>query len=222
MPAALESLTSLLQRESFEVHTVDASSFVLDLVRGTPFELLVVGYPIAGFDVTDLVEATRGMGSMCQQTAIVIVTHQEHLDGASTWLDRGVNRIIALEWPRARIWQAVCDLLDIAPRVPLEVPVQIRLPADVARDIVLFHTANISQTGALLTGFRSLPFGTRFEFSMTLPEDDVSIRGQAEVVRRTDLDREGLEGIGIRYVNLTEGGREKLNGFIENQLARPA
>lgn len=221
-PSALESLSSLLQRESFEVHTVDASAFVLDLVRGTPFELLVVGHPIAGFDISDLVEATRGFGSMCQQTAIVLVANQEHLDDAASWLDRGVNRIIALEWPRARIWQAVCDLLNIAPRVPLEVPIQIRLPADVARDIILLHTANISQTGALLTGFRSFPHGTRFEFSLELPDGGVTITGLAEVVRRTNRDREGLEGFGVRYLNLVDDSQKLLNGFIENRLGQPA
>ena len=205
--SALDSLSSLLQRESFEVHTVDASSFVLDLIRGTPFELLVVGHPIAGFDLADLVEATRGSGSMCQQTAIVVVANEENLDEAATWLDRGVNRIITLEWPRSRIWQAVCDLLNIAPRVHISIPIQIRLPSDVARDIILLQTANISESGALLTGFRSFPHGTRFEFSLSLPDSGSTITGLAEVVRRTNRDREGLEGV--------LGPRHELLGLIE-------
>ncbi|RLE35787.1 MAG: hypothetical protein DRJ61_02355, partial [Acidobacteria bacterium] len=127
-PEALDSVTPALHEESFALHTVDGSPFVLDLIRGTAFELLVVALPNEGLLIEDLVEAARCPGSLCSNGGLIIVTTAEHLDEAVQWIDSGVNRIITLDWPRARIWQACSDLLTMAPRIDLTAPLQLSVP----------------------------------------------------------------------------------------------
>ncbi len=216
-PEALDSVMPALHEGSFEVHTVDGSPFVLDLIRGTAFELLVVALPNEGLPIEELVDAARCPGSLCATGGLIIVTTADNLDEAVRWIDYGVNRIITLDWPRARIWQAFSDLLTVAPRIDLTAPIQLNVPREVARDAILLHTSNVSETGALLTGFRTLPLGTRFQFVLVLPGIDLPIRGSAEVVRRAEVDREKVDGFGVRYLNLAGDSQQTLAGFIENQ-----
>lgn len=211
-----DSVTPALHEEAFAVHTVDGSPFVLDLIRGTAFELLVVSYPDEAISIEEIVDAARGPGSLCSSAGLIIVSAPDHVDAAVPWVDRGVNRIVSLDWPRARIWQAVADLLSEYPRVRLTAPIRLDLPRELARDAIMLHTSNVSETGALLTGFRTLPLGTRFQFSLMLPGMDLPVRGSAEVVRRTVVRREGVDGFGVRYLNLQGEGRQALAGFIEH------
>jgi len=215
-PEALETVAPTLQEDGFSIHTVDASSFVLDLIQGTSFELLVIAFPSEELPIEQVIEAARCPGSLCSNTGLMIFSDPGHLDQAAQWLDHGVNRIVALDWPRARIWQAFSDLLTVAPRIELAAPIQLLLPREMARDAILLKTSNVSATGALLTGFRTLPLGTRFQFVLTLPGTDTPIRGLAEVVRRAEVNREHVEGFGVRYLNLPDESRDALTGFIEN------
>lgn len=214
---AFDSVAPALHEEAFSVHTVDGSPFVLDLIRGTAFELLVIALPVEGLLIEDVVDAARCPGSMCSSAGLIIISAPGYLDQAARWIDNGVNRIVTLDWPRARIWQALADLLNEAPRVQLKAPIQLELPRELARDAILLQTADVSETGALLTGFRTLPLGTRFQFVLTLP-GVVPVRGSAEVVRQTEADREGVEGFGVRYLNLSGESRQTLVGFIEDSL----
>ncbi len=213
---AHDSVVPALHEGAYSVHTVDGSPFVLDLIRGTSFELLVVAHPIDALPLSDVVEAARCSGSMCSTVSLLVITEPEYLEDAAQWLDHGVNRIITLDWPRARIWQALADLLSNAPRVRLTAPIQLELPPELARDAILLQTSDISETGAFLTGFRTLPLGTRFQFVFTLPGVEGDIRGTAEVVRRTPARAGGIEGFGVRYLNLSDEGRQNLAGFIEH------
>jgi hypothetical protein len=221
-PEGTESLAPLLQHEAFDVHTVAASPFVLDLVSGTPFEIVVAGYPMEGIEIGELIAALRDPASLCHEAGLMLVVASDDLDEAAPLLDHGVNRIVSLEWPRARIWQVVGDLLDIAPRVVVNAPIQVSPPPEIARDVVVLKTANISVSGALLTGFRTFPHGTRFDFSLSLPGQEHPIVGSAEVVRQTDQQREGVEGFGVRYLNLSEADLRRLDGFIAGRLRSPA
>ncbi len=217
-----ESLGPLLHHEAFDIHTVEASPFVLDLISGTPFEIVVAAYPLEGIDIGDLISAIRDPGSLCLSAGLMVVVSDHDIDEAAPWLDKGVNRIVSLEWPRARIWQVVGDLLDIAPRIMINVPIRISLPPELARDLVVLHTENISQSGALLTGFRSFPHGTRFDFVFSLPGYEAPIHGSAEVVRHADNQREGIDGFGVRYLNLTGNDQQRLDGFIAQRLGMSA
>jgi len=215
----LEFLTPMFRRNQLDIHTVEASPFVLDLIRGTPFEILIVKFPPKGISMEDMITAARELGSMCRNSGLVVMTDAEYLAEAIPWMDRGVNRIIMLEWSRERIWETIDELLDVAPRLDIDVPVQVALPDHIARDIVLFRTANISTTGALLSGIRSVPEGTRFTFQMTLPGAE-PISGGGLVVRRADSGYNGLFGFGIRYINLDDKKREVLDRFIAERLRR--
>ena len=220
-PNMLDMLSPLLREKSLDIHTVDASPFVLDLIRGTPFEILIVHFPLEGMDMQDVITAVREPGSMCRNSGFILLTEAAELAEAIPWMGHGVNRIVMLEWPRSRIWETIEDLLDVAARVEVELPVQVALPAEIARDVVLFKTANLSHSGALLSGFRSLPEGTVLTFSFQLPGEEQTIHGAAEVVRKADRGFNGIAGIGIRFLSFEDNMRQALRQYIEKTGGTP-
>ena len=217
-PETLDTLSPLLRQESLDIHTVETSPFVLDLIRGTPFELLIASFPLEGVDMEELVTAIREPGSMCRNSGFILLTEEKDLAEAIPWMGGGVNRIVMMEWARSRIWETIDELLNVSPRLEIEVPIQVALPADIARDVVLFKTANISQSGALLSCFRSVPEGTVLTFTFQLPGESIPITGAAEVVRRAEEGLNGIFGIGVRYLSIEDDTQQALNHYIHNSL----
>ena len=212
----LEHLAPMLRRAEFNVHTVDPSPFLLDLVLSTAFELIMVGYPLDGMSVDDLLEAVRDEGSACRETGVMLLSNPELLESAQNLVDLGANRAIGTDWAEARVWQAVADLLQIAPRVYMRV--LLHADVDVARDSSrsLYRTVNVSSSGALLQGSDELPLGSSFDFLFRLPGGGL-IEGTAEVVRHTNPLREGIEGIGTRFVGFRNESNQRLGDYLERQ-----
>ncbi len=214
--SAVERVAPLLRRSEFEVHTVNASPFVLDLVLGTSFELLIVGYPLKTLSLDELMAAIRGEGSNCRNAGVLLLADPGRLDEAASWVDRGANRVVAADWADGRLFQAVGDLLQGAPRVALRALVQVDIEADPGE---LLRTENVSASGMLLCGDRRLRPGQRFDFMLCLPDEDETVRGVAEVVRRTATDLAG-SGAGVRFVSFKEEGRRRLESYIGRRLRR--
>jgi len=217
-PGMLDTLSPLLRHESLDIHTVEATPFVLDLIRGTPFELLIARFPVEGVDIKELIGSIREPGSMCRTSGLILLTEEKDLAEAIPWMGHGVNRIVMMEWSRSRIWETIDELLNVAPRLEIEVPVQVALPKDIARDVILFRTANISESGALLSGFRAIPEGTVLTFNFRLPGEDTPITGAAEVVRKAEEGFEGIFGVGVRYLSIEDEMRKALSRYIHRSL----
>ena len=119
--AGLERLAPMLRRADFGVHTVDPSPFLLDLVLSTAFELVIVTYPLDTLPLDDLIDTIRDAGSACHNAGLLLLAEPEHLDDAQSVVDLGANRAICCDWSEARLWQAIGDLMEVAPRVFMRV-----------------------------------------------------------------------------------------------------
>jgi hypothetical protein len=70
----------------------------------------------------------------------------------------------------------------------------------------------------LLHGTEAFGPGSHFDFVFSLPGEPRPLEGTAEVVRRADLDREEVHGIGVRFVHLRHDGRYRLERFIDSRV----
>lgn len=217
--AGLERVAPMLRRANFSVHTVDPSPFVHDLVLSTPFELVVIGYPLRELVLADILDAVRNEGSACHDAGLLLLAEPELVEEAQALVGTGANRAVCTDWSEARLWRAISDLLDIAPRIFMRVVLHADVEVMRNRNRAVYQTVNISRSGALLQGVEVLEPGTGFDFLFRLPGGGL-IDGSAEVVRRTDPTREGLEGIGTRFLDLREPGRERLLDHLDRQIAR--
>ncbi len=221
-PSVLAKVAPLLQRAEFAVHTSPPSEILFDLVRNTPFELVVVTYPLAELSIQALLDATREEGSSCRQAGFLLLSEPAALGEALQLVDRGANRAVASDWAEARLWQSFTDLLEVAPRVAVRVVVQ--LAVHLAHDTRLLECpmANLSRSGMLLCGPADLRPGTSLDFVFGLPEQAPPIRGRAELVRLTQPNREGFEGFGVRFVSFHDHDRDRLEQFIHRRLEHRA
>jgi len=210
-----EKFAPMLQRAGFDVHLVNPTEIVLDLVMGTEFDLLVVGYPMPEVDIHQLLYAIRAEGSASHDAGALLVARPGFLEAAQTLLSLGANRAVGLHWTDSRLWQAVGDLLNVAPRARLRSMLFADVESDGDSDRHLYQTVNISRTGMLLRGDELFTPGTVFDFAFRLPSEPRPVEGRAEVVRRTDPFRDGVRGIGARFVNLEDDGKFRLKQYVK-------
>ena len=119
--AGLERVAPMLRRADFSVHSVEPSPFLLDLVLSTAFELVIVTYPLDTLPLDDLIDTIRDAGSACHDAGLLLLAEPEQLDDAQSVVDLGANRAICCEWSEARLWQAIGDLMEVAPRIFMRV-----------------------------------------------------------------------------------------------------
>jgi len=209
-----DRLAPLLQRSDFDLHTVSASDIVLDLVMGTPFELLVVGYPLPEIDFHELLRAVRLPGSASHDAGILLLARPGFLEAAQAMLPIGANRAAGLDWTDSRVAQAIDDLLHVAPRANLRAMFFADVQTNGARERYLYRTVNVSLSGVLVEGERLFAPGTPIDFAFRLPSEPQPVEGRARVVRRTDANREGLSGLGARFVELLDDGQDRLAQYV--------
>lgn len=215
----VDRVAPMLRRAEFDVHTVPPSPFVLDLVTSTRFELLVVSYPLPiHLAMPELLASVRDPASASRYAGLLLVAEPGFLEAAHGWVDQGANRAVGLEWPDARLWQAVGDLLSVAPRVALRVLVETEVEVGRERGTSLCRSENVSVSGMLLRTADPFSPGSEIRFSFVLPDDGRLLNGSAEVVRRSHPRREGVEGFGVRFLRLTDDGKVRLESFIERHI----
>ena len=215
--AGLDRVAPVLRRAEFNVHSVDPSPFLLDLVLSTAFELVIVRYPMDTVPLDDLVEAIRDEGSACHTAGILLLADSTLIDDAQTHVDLGANRAICTDWSDARLLQSIGDLLEIAPRVFMRVLMHAEVEIQSTPDRAIFQTVNVSVSGALLQGSEQLDPGQPFDFLFRLPGGGL-VEGAAEIVRQTNPMREGVDGMGARFTSFGDGAEERLLSHIKRQV----
>jgi len=215
--AGLERVAPMLRRADFSVHTVEPSPFLLDLVLSTAFELVIVTYPLETLPLDDLIDTIRDAGSACHDAGLLLLAEPELLDDAQSVVDLGANRAICCDWSEARLWQAIGDLMEVAPRIFMRVLMHADIEIKNERSRAIFQTVNMSVSGVLLQGSDQLSPGETFDFLFRLPGGGL-VEGSAEVVRQTNPLREGVDGIGSRFVSFRENCLERLSAHIGRQM----
>jgi hypothetical protein len=58
-------------------------------------------------------------------------------------------------------------------------------------------------------------------FEILIEDREGAVIGDAEIVRRASKDREGLDGIGVRFLGFRDDCRDVLDEVIEDAFADP-
>ena len=213
--SAVEHLVPLLRREEIEVISVEADPAVVEMARITRFELVMLRFPLTSVDVGAFLAALREPSSASRNAGVLLLADEDALDAAAVHLDRGANRIVAATWPDARIWRAVADLLDVAPRVAVRVPVMVDVDLATEGLPEVCRSVDLSLSGIRLECPNPYPPGTRVQIGLALPKIGGVVRATAEIVRRTDPERESVTGFAARFTAMSEEDEARLRRFIE-------
>ncbi|MGV8041371.1 MAG: PilZ domain-containing protein [Thermoanaerobaculaceae bacterium] len=213
----LKRVVPLLERADFRAHHVQRGDEALALVRERAFDMIIARFPLVGAGLAELVREVRGEASPCRKAGFLLLAEPEYVAEVGGFLGRGVGRIVSLDVAAEKLMDAVAELLAVAPRRSLRALVQVSLSLEHGGGHVLALTHNLSETGLLLSGARELPVGTRLHFELSLPELGEPIRGEAEVVRHTDPERERVAGVGARILEFAGNGQQRLRAYLQRQ-----
>jgi hypothetical protein len=210
----LRRLLPALSAYGLELHHVPWGEEVLELVLAERFDAVVVRFPADGFPFARFLSSVRSPSGKCRSCGLVLLAAAGSEDRARQLLGHGVNRVVSLDAPRRELTEAVVELLHVAPRVPLRVPTRLVRREPDRRSTVLCQTVNLSASGMLLAGFAIYPVGALLDFELSLPGDELPLRGSLEVARRSNPTREGVQGFGARFVAFRDTDRARLEAYL--------
>jgi hypothetical protein len=86
---------------------------------------------------------------------------------------------------------------------------------------VFGQTANLSISGMLVQTPTLLEPGQRVVFEILIEDREGAVIGDAEIVRHASQDREGVNGVGLRFIGFRDDCKDVLDAVIEDAFADP-
>ncbi|HEV7498790.1 MAG TPA: PilZ domain-containing protein [Vicinamibacteria bacterium] len=115
------------------------------------------------------------------------------------------------------LWDAwIEELLHVPRRRDARVPVSIAVWSHTApgTDPARGMSVNISVKGMLLETAEPLDIGSKLDLTFTLP-GGTALRVVGQVVREDPAGEDGLSRLGIEFLILRDGARERIRGYVE-------
>jgi hypothetical protein len=211
-------IADTLRQVRVDIHRVRWDQTTLELVQGTSFDVVIIGYPVSRDALIRFLAAARDKGSACRRAGLVLITETPHSDSAEALIGKGANRVVPVDELEGRLVTAVEELARPAPRLPVRIPARVQLSASGRPLRLMAQVDNLSTTGMLVRGVTQFPVGTTFGFEIVVPGEAKPIRGSAEIIRMTDPRREQVNGVGVRFVSFEGSDRLRLEMFIDRNL----
>ena len=211
-------IADTLHQIRVDLHRARWDQTTLELVQGTPFDVVIIGYPVSRDALIRFLAAARDKGAACRRAGLVLITETPHSDSAQALVGKGANRVVPVDDLEGRLVTAIEELARPAARLPVRIPARVQLFASGRPLRLMAQIDNISTSGMLLRGVTQFPVGTTFGFEVVVPDEAKPIRGTAEIMRLTDPRREEVHGVGVRFVSFEGSDRLRLEMFIDRHL----
>ena len=103
---------------------------------------------------------------------------------------------------------------EIASRTTLRLTTRLLVKVADGLEEVLGTVVNMSAAGLLLETDADLEPGQHVILSIDIDRQDEPVSAKAEVVRKADPNRDGVEGIGVRFLSFAGDSRERLEAIL--------
>ncbi len=205
-----------LARDTFEVDRFPSAMGSFELTNEVGFEVLIVRYPLPDMDLVELLQGVRREGNPNLRSSIVLLSPQESVREAESFIGRGANRVVGLEEADAKIQSMISGLLNVAPRKAARFMARMEIKiGDGTKDMIICQTENLSHSGMLLRTDRRYDEGTKIQFEFELPNDHRPILGLAEIMRHTMIGRDQVGGLGVKFISFAGDSQRRFQSYIE-------
>jgi hypothetical protein len=150
--------------------------------------------------------------------ALLVLCAPEWLEDVQPFIGRGVTRVILLEEIGTVLQEQVSMLFNAAPRYRIRLSVRLDAAASADLPPEPATTENLSLSGMLVRCPPGFSVGSAVRFALAIPGQVEPIRGTARIVRTTDPEREGLEGVGAAFESFVGSGHARLGGLMSSHL----
>jgi hypothetical protein len=220
-PGVLMRVLPLLWQGPFDVSTPATPILALRAIDRRPFRLVLSAFPLAGLSFGDVMDRLRAPDSPCRGSALLVIAAPGFIAEARLYLGRGVGRVVAKAAPDAELEGAVGELLEVAPRTKRALTLDLKVGQSAAERRLITRTVNVSRSGMLVRAGGELPVGAPVGFSLQLPSG-LEVHGEGEIVRRTDPQRERIDGFGVRFTLIQGRGSGLLRHYLANAIEADA
>jgi len=216
-----EAIAPVLERKKLDILRVDSPEVAVEMACLEPVDLVILDAEPNEMSLEEVVAKLRAEGSASAKASLLVMAEPGTDERARELIGNGVNRVMLLDDPEDLIEQQVADLLYIAPRAAMRFATRLYTSLDNGTEEVFGQTANLSISGMLVQTPTMLGPGQRVVFEILIEDREGAVIGDAEIVRHASLDREGLDGVGVRFLGFRDDCKVVLDAVIEDAFADP-
>ena len=216
-----EAIAPVLERQKLEIERVESPEVAVEMACSERVDLVIFDAEPNEMTLEEVVAKLRAKGSASAKSSLLVMAEPGTDAKARGLIGNGVNRVMLLDDPEELIEQQVAELLHIAPRAAVRFATRLYTSLDNGTEEIFGQTANVSVSGMLVQTPTLLEPGQRVVFEILIEDREGAVIGDAEIVRQASRDREGLDGVGIRFLGFREDCRDVLDAVIEDAFADP-
>lgn len=176
-------------------------------------DLLVVVLPLVDMTFEEFFDS---LGTTARFRVVAIAGGDDILRLASRESDR--LTLVPSRLPAANQASLATQFVRAAPRSSQRIMARFEVSLGDTSRLRMVQTRDISATGMKVVTSELLPPGTPVGITFNWPGDPDPISGQAEVVRHTSPETEGVRGMGIRFTAFQGQGGRRLRDHISQSV----
>jgi len=219
--SSFDELAPVLDRHKLTVVQVTSAEDSVKFAHSERVELIIIEAEPTTMSLEDVVRTIRSKSSASNTTSLLVLAKPGKEDEARQLIGRGVNRVMLAVDPPKFIALQVADLLEIAARTTLRLTTRMLVEVADGSEEALGAVVNMSAAGLLLETDADLEPGQHVILSIDIDSQDEPVSAKAEVVRKADPNRDGVEGIGVRFLSFAGDSRQRLEAILGEAFQIP-
>jgi CheY-like chemotaxis protein len=214
----LEREQNFLSRADIKTFTVSSSEQALALHRAEKADLIIVNLDSPAMGGEMLCSLIREDKELCKVSIIIIGSDTK--SDAKQFLQCRANVSLTKPVDSSILLEAMHQLLHIAPRKSLRVPLSIQIHIVSKGTPSIAYSENISLSGMLLYSEALLFKGDTITCRFYLP-DSTHVTANAEVIRILDKETEhDTNYYGIKFINLNTFCISAIDAFVKKEYGQ--
>jgi len=219
--SSVGELAPVLDRRNLEVVQAISAEDATMLAHSDRFDLVILGTERTTMSLGNAIRTICSESSASRNASLLVLAEPGTEDGARQLIGHGVNRVmLTVDTPKFIALQ-VAELLEIPPRATLRLGTRMLVEVEDGFELALGAVVNVSAAGLLLETDADLEPGQHVVISIDIDPQVEPVAAKAEVVRKADPEREGIEGIGVRFLAFSGDSQKRLESILGHAFCIP-
>ena len=211
----------VLDRQKLTVVQVTSYEDAVMYANAARVELVILGIEPTTMSLEEVIRTIRSQSSASRMASLLVLAQPGNEDNARQLIGHGVNRVMLTVDPPKFIALQVAELLDIPPRATLRLSTRMLVEVEDGFAEALGAVVNISAAGLLLETEADLEPGQHVIISIDIGPQLEPVAAKAEIVRKADPEREGIEGIGAQFLSFAGDSQKQLEAMLGDAFRIP-
>ena len=214
-------LAPVLDRQKLTVIHVHSIEDAVMYARSARVELIILGLEPTSMGLEEVIQTIRSQSSASRNASLLVMAEPDSEENVRPLIGHGVNRVMLTIDPPKLVSLQVAELLEIPPRAMVRLSTRMLVEVDDGFAEALGAVVNISAAGLLLETDADLEPGQHVIISIDVGPQLEPVAAKAEIVRKTDPEREGIEGIGAQFLSFAGDSQNRLEIILGDAFCIP-